>query len=91
MFELSCLLHCICIHFLSQQGPEILGIVFAFIREDDFDQVVTDVGPVTHWGMFPPNEDKRICSQHNEYAIPFYKFRLSLIGYCLPYNDFNVN
>lgn len=71
-------------------NPNILRIVFAFVCEDVFDQVVTGVGLATNWGMFPPIKGKRIYSQYDECAIHFHECIFSLIGYRLTFNDFEV-
>lgn len=52
---------------------EVLKNIFAFVYEDVFDQVVTDVGPVDNLGLFPLDEDKRMYSQYEGCIIHFHE------------------
>lgn len=49
-----------------------------------------DMGRLCESGLFPPNGDKRICNKYDRFHIPFHEWLFSVIGLCLPFNDFEV-
>lgn len=56
-----------------------------------FDQASIDVGPSPDWEVFFSDVDKGICSQYDVCVILFHECILSLIGFRLPFNEFEVS
>lgn len=55
------------------------------------DNAFMKMGLSSNWGFLSSKEGKILCSFCEEYAIPFYKYLFSLIGFKLPFNKFDVN
>lgn len=70
--------------------PDIPENVFVFVREHVFDQTSTSLDPLTYWIIIPLDGDKRVYSQYDECVILFHECLFSLIGYRLPFNEFEV-
>lgn len=58
----------------------LLEINSIFARAGSLEKAFLDIGPFSDWGVFIPDEDKRICSDYGECVIPFYKCFFSIIG-----------
>lgn len=70
---------------------EILEIISAFVHEEAFNHAITDVVSATDSGVFLSYEDKRIHNRYNGSEISFHKCLFPLMGYCLPFNKFEVS
>lgn len=70
---------------------ETLETDSSFPCEGGLDYALIDVGPSSHYRVFPPNGDKRICSDYDICIIPFHEYLFSLMGFCLPFTNFNIS
>lgn len=68
-----------------------LEIVSAIAYDDGLDCALTNIRSSFDRGLFPPDGDKSICNEYDGCIIPFHECLFSLIGFCLPFYDFEIN
>lgn len=70
---------------------ETLENVSAFTRGGGLDYALSDAWSLSDWGVFSEEGYKRISYEYDECVIPFHDFLFSLKGFCLAFNDFEIN
>lgn len=59
--------------FVSWVDPAILAPTSTFTCKCSLKRAFLNIGPSFEWGVLIPQEDKRICNEYDECAIPFYE------------------
>lgn len=68
-----------------------LDTIYAFAHDGGLDHALIDAGLSSDWGLFPPNGNKRICSEYDRCVNLFHECSFSPMGFYLPFIDFEIS
>lgn len=68
----------------------MLDVVSVLAGKGILDQAFIEVGPPSDLGVFSFEGEKNACSKYEGCVIPFHECLFSLIGFLLPFIDFEV-
>lgn len=75
---------------VSWEDPIYSSNAFIFASGGCLDGVFLDVGPSLDRGVLSPGENERIYRENGDCAIPFYECIFLILGFRLPFNDFEM-